>query len=178
VRRLQPIFSRVVYRVSTNMSATLAGDIDDAIQECFLKLQAIDQLHPVHSAFGCEQNALAYLKVLAANAARDYFGKKFAEKRSSSKTTTVEDHLCEIAGSDAAELDRSVLIREIDSVLDGDLSQRTIFWLYYRQGLTAKEISQIQGSQLSQKGVESLLRRLTLAIRRKFDEGFSGPEAY
>ena len=41
----------------------------------------------------------------------------------------------------------------------------TIFWLYYRQGLTAKAISKLPGITLSAKGVESTLLRLTRYVK-------------
>jgi RNA polymerase sigma-70 factor (ECF subfamily) len=40
-----------------------------------------------------------------------------------------------------------------------------IFWLYYRQGLTAKAISQLPGIALGTKGVESTLLRLTRYVK-------------
>jgi RNA polymerase sigma-70 factor, ECF subfamily len=42
---------------------------------------------------------------------------------------------------------------------------RTIFWLYYRQGMTAKEITGLPGIGLSLKGVESALHRLVKLVR-------------
>lgn len=183
MRRLQPVFARIVYRVAGHTGATQAGDVDDAIQECFIKLLAFafgDKSHTQPSAFDCEQTAAAYLKVLAANAARDYFRKKNAEKRSSAKTTSADDLLFEIVGTDARNLERTVLIRQIERLLSGDAKGRTVFWLYYQQGFTAKEISDVPAFQLTPKGVESLLRRLALAVREQLSEakGFSGPEAY
>ena len=180
VRQLQPIFARIVYRVAQTTSAAQPGDVDDAIQECFLKIEANrDKPYAQLSALDSEQAAVAYLKVMAANTARDLFRKKSAEKRSSVKTTSVEDRLPEIVGVNASSLDRDVLIGQIDRLLSADLKERTIFWLYYRQGFTAKEISEIPAFQLGPKGVESLLRRLTLAVREQLgnQKGFPGPEA-
>jgi RNA polymerase sigma-70 factor (ECF subfamily) len=155
--------------------------VDDVIQECFLKLDAIcGRTYAMPSAFECEQTALAYLKALAANTARDYLRQKNAYKRGGAKTTSVEDRLQEIAGPDVPNIERSILIRQIDRLLGPDSRERTIFWLYYKQGFTAKEIAALPVFQLTPKGVESLLRRLIIAIREqlKFPEGFSGPEAY
>lgn len=178
VGRLQPVFARIAYRIARETSVATPGDVDDVIQECFLKLGAgRNKLCSQSSQFDCEEAALAYLKVVAANTARDYFRRKSAEKRSSAKTTSVEDRLTEIATGDTASVDRGVLIRQIDVLLGSDAKERAIFWLYYRQGFTAKEISDIPKFHLSPKGVESLLRRLTLTIRKQLDEGFSGREA-
>jgi RNA polymerase sigma-70 factor (ECF subfamily) len=177
VRRLQPIFARVVYRVAGSTGAAQAGDVDDVVQECFLKLEgARAKPDGGKSRFDCPEAALAYLKVLAANTARDYVRKRNAEKRGTAKTAALDDRLGEIAGPDGPNLDRHVLMRQIDGLL-GNPKERTIFWLYYRQGFTAKEIAGLPGIQLSAKGVESLLRRLALEIRKQL-EGNSGPEAF
>lgn len=182
VRRLQPVFARVVYRIARNSGAPDPGEVDDVIQECFVKLEATrgnSQCLP--TAFNCEGTALKYLQVLAANAARDYFRKKNADRRSAAKTTSVEDRLDEFVGGDAPALERAVLIREIGRLLpEDDNKASTIFWLYYRQGFTAKEISGVSAFCLTPEGVESLLRRLTITIRKKLHrrEGFSASDAY
>jgi RNA polymerase sigma-70 factor (ECF subfamily) len=161
-------------------AAAVPADVDDVIQECFLKLGALGRMDDQPDAFSSEQTAIAYLKVLAANVARDYVRKNNAEKRGSAKTVSVEDRLHEIAGTAVPELERRILIRQIDRFLADDAKTRTIFWLYYKQGFTAKEISDVPAFQLSPKGVESLLRRLTDSIREQLNgpEGFSRPEAY
>jgi RNA polymerase sigma-70 factor, ECF subfamily len=177
VRRLQPIFARVAYRVARSTGAAQATDVDDVVQECFVKLEgARARAEGRTSGFDCPAAALAFLKVLAANTARDYLRKRSAEKRGTAQTTALDDRLDELAGPNGPNLDRQVLIRQIDGLL-GNAKQRTIFWLYFRQGFTAKEIAQLPGTQLSAKGVESLLRRLAQEIRRHL-EGNSGPEAF
>jgi DNA-directed RNA polymerase specialized sigma24 family protein len=40
-----------------------------------------------------------------------------------------------------------------------------LFWLYYRQGLTAEEIASMTGAGLTAKGVESALRRVAKWLR-------------
>ena len=46
---------------------------------------------------------------------------------------------------------------------------RAIFWLYYRQGLTAEEIAGLPAVTLSAKGVESVLRRVAQWLRIQLD---------
>ena len=177
MRRLQPIFARVAYRVVRSTGVAHPQDVDDVVQECFVKLEgALARADGGASRFACPEAALAYLKVLAANAARDSVRKRSAEKRGTAKTSALDDRLDEIAGPDGPNLDRHILIRQIDGLL-GSAKERTIFWLYYRQGFTAKEIAELPGIQLGAKGVESLLRRLALEIRKQL-EGNSGPEAF
>jgi RNA polymerase sigma-70 factor (ECF subfamily) len=43
---------------------------------------------------------------------------------------------------------------------------KLVFLLYYRQGFTAKAIAELPGIQLSEKGVESCLLRLTRHLRQ------------
>ena len=62
------------------------------------------------------------------------------------------------------------LIAQLDGLLKlypGTVSarDRNLFWLYYRQGLTAEAISRIPAIGLSAKGVESALLRLTRLLR-------------
>jgi RNA polymerase sigma-70 factor, ECF subfamily len=176
VRRLQPVFARVVYRVARSMGAPQASDVDDVVQECFMRLERARSRVDGPAGFDCPAAALAYLKVLAANTARDHLRKRGAEKRGIAQTAALDDRLHEIAGSKGPNLDRQVLMRQIDGLLGG-ARQRTIFWLYYRQGFSAKEIAELPGIQLSAKGVESLLRRLVVEIREQL-EGNSAPEAF
>ena len=43
---------------------------------------------------------------------------------------------------------------------------RLIFWMYYRQGFTAKAIAAIPSISLTVKGVEGVIQRLTGQLRR------------
>ena len=70
---------------------------------------------------------------------------------------------------------QSVLLAELDQRLrtaGSAISERdrTIFWLYYRQGFTSEEIARIFQTGLSAKGVESALRRVTLWIRSEIEK--------
>jgi RNA polymerase sigma-70 factor (ECF subfamily) len=61
-----------------------------------------------------------------------------------------------------------VLLREIDEAIDriaASKRDKTVFLLYYRQGFTALAIAQVPGIELTAKGVESCLHRLTAQLR-------------
>jgi RNA polymerase sigma-70 factor (ECF subfamily) len=66
-----------------------------------------------------------------------------------------------------AQAEQHVLLGEIEAWLNRLVSGRdaenhkTIFWLYYRQGMSASSISQIKAFGLTTKGVESVIYRLT-----------------
>ncbi len=66
-----------------------------------------------------------------------------------------------------AQLDRLLKLRR-DQV---SVRDRNLFWLYYRQGLTAQAISQIPSIGLSAKGVESAIARLTRLLRDVIVDG-------
>lgn len=176
IGRLQPVFARAVYRVTSRWGYANLKDIDDIIQEAFFKLAArradLSRL-PEES----EEAAYAYFKVMAANCAHDYLRSKFADKRGESKTEQLEprlDQLSSAAGLRA--MNAAILISQVDAALDAGPRDRSVFWLYYQQGFTAKEIAAILGNQLSDKGVESLIHRLTASVRDtlKSPKGSSG----
>ena len=77
-----------------------------------------------------------------------------------------------MAGKD--ELEWQLLLRDIDDLLKKPPTSerdRQIFWLYYRQGMSAKEIAALASLNLSIKGVESVIVRLNQMIRSAFENG-------
>jgi hypothetical protein len=64
-----------------------------------------------------------------------------------------------------------LLLQEIDQCLQscaevpGKRRDRLIFWLHYRQGLSANAISSLPAVGLTVKGVESVIYRLTGLVR-------------
>jgi RNA polymerase sigma-70 factor (ECF subfamily) len=189
VRLLHPVFARVAFRVVAEWGlARNATEIEDIVQEAFLKLVARGGEVLARVPLTNEQSALAYFKVIAANCAHDYLKARHAEKRGLDRTASVDaaiGALTEVGGSGRQE--RDVLIAQVDAALKADRWERSVFWLYYRQGFTAKEISALPGCDLGAKGVESLIFRLTAAVRRSLGrrplelrnslEGESAPES-
>jgi len=51
---------------------------------------------------------------------------------------------------------------------------RTIFWLYFRQGMSTKEIASLPTIGLGPKGVGSVIERLKHGIREQITRGPSG----
>src|SRR5262249_19381237 len=66
-----------------------------------------------------------------------------------------------------------VFLHEIDDHLKSSLTgpdqerDRMIFWLYFRQGMSTKEIASLPAVGLSTKGVGSVIERLKLCIREQ-----------
>lgn len=171
VRRYRKTIALVVLRVSRawNESSTLI--IDDLVQETFLKL--CEDNCRVLREFRSEQpqGLPGFLKVLAANLAQDHFRASNATKRGVALTCSATEALP--AGNNAAieALNQAVLFNEIDQFLNVTRTRekhQAVFWLYYRDGLTAKAIASVSALGLSTKGVESIILRLTRQVRSRF----------
>jgi RNA polymerase sigma-70 factor, ECF subfamily len=151
--------------------------VDDLVQETYLKLctdkcrllQAFAQQHP--------EAIDGYVKMIACNVAHDHFKAHHSQKRGGGKD---QDSLSEIdpgAGSNtpgsAETIERQVLLNQIDQCLRSCAigpekeRDRTIFWLYYQQGMSAKSIAALPAIGLTPKGVESSILRLTRLVREQ-----------
>jgi DNA-directed RNA polymerase specialized sigma24 family protein len=104
----------------------------------------------------------------------DWFRRRTAEMRDARAEVPMES----VPGLGDAQkglhlLDRAVLVRQVEHALAGVASarDRQVFWLYYRVGLTAKDIARFASLGLGPKGVESAVDRMTRALREKFRGG-------
>jgi RNA polymerase sigma-70 factor (ECF subfamily) len=175
IRRFHRLIAITASRVARRWGETSPAVVDDLAQETYLKLCAnrarilceFDSIDP-DGIFG-------FLKVVTANVVNDYFKMLHAGKRGGNQANeSLEDaeRIIGLAGPASSDsLERAVLLDEVDTCLravapaeTGD-RDRTIFWLYYRQGMTAKEIGDLPSMGLSLKGVESTLHRLTQLVR-------------
>jgi RNA polymerase sigma-70 factor (ECF subfamily) len=172
IDRLQPLFAKTVYRVAAAWGPVHADEVDDVIQETFLKLGVSAQSTILRANLSSEAAITSYLKMMVVNVARDYFRAKYAEKRGFALLSVNALH-DEYIFSGSTNSDREILLSQIDSALNADNRDRTVFWLYYRQGLTAREISCIPAFGLTVKGVESLIYRLTSGVKTVIDYKFS-----
>ena len=160
--------------------------MDDLIQDTYLKLcndhcRLLRSFHPEHS-----NSIYGFVKVMAANVVHDHFKAERARSgvpggrpnlsRSLYSPTRKQEQRRQ-AVRDAME--RQIRLREVDEVLvrvaagPDEKRNRMIFFLYYRQGLTAREIAALPALDLTTKGVESTIARLTRMIRSHITyEGF------
>ena len=178
MRRYHRLIAGVVFRTTQKWGESSPATIDDLIQEIYLKLCADDYrllraFDPKHA-----DAIYGYLKVIAANVVHDRLKALHSEKRGGERVvgdlTTLENRsgVGEASGSKHA-MEREILLHEIDAHLNASLSggtadrDRTIFWLYYRQGFTTKAIALLPAIGLTIKGVESTIFRLTKLVRRR-----------
>jgi len=160
--------------------------VEDLVQETFLKLAA-DKCARLY-AFAQEHPEAVdvYVKTIAANVARDSFKKDASLKRGRGQVVqlleTVEAKADQAGAGGMDRIQRNILLREIDECLEMSVEgatrvrDRSIFWLHYKQGMTAGSIAQIPEVGLTVKGVESLLLRLTRLVRHKMAERYGSRE--
>jgi RNA polymerase sigma factor (sigma-70 family) len=177
-RRFQKLIASVVMRICHRRGETSSAVSDDLVQDTYVKVCA-DERRLLRQFKSQHPDAFyGMLKVTAANAARDYFRARDADKRGARLIEVgledVESFVPDRHSAGSAQIEREILIQEIDRILLEKCSarDRQIFWLHYRQGLTAEEIAAIpslkvesKGLRLETKAVESALHRLRLLVR-------------
>jgi len=168
IRLCQPIVARAAYRVGSQWGSSSLQEIDDIVQDTFLKLGSARHDALLRARLDSDSSVARYLSVMTANTARDYFRSRYAEKRGEAHRVSDDSVVLGIVPSAAPTSDHQVLLSQIDRSLGGDQREKNVFWLYYRQGFTAREIARIPGFGLSVKGVESMIYRLTATVRRAF----------
>jgi RNA polymerase sigma-70 factor (ECF subfamily) len=163
--RFHPLIVASVMRTIRRYGADRDRIVDDLVQEVYLKLTAneakiLREFKPMYpgAVFG-------YIKVITANVVHDYFKSKAGKHQDQSPL------LDDVAVQDETEW--RLLLRDIDDVLrkaSTSPRDRQIFWLYYRQGMSAKEIAAIASLKLAVKGVESVIVRLNRLIREALEK--------
>jgi RNA polymerase sigma-70 factor (ECF subfamily) len=149
--------------------------VEDLVQVTYLKLWEKGRVLLRDFAIQRPEAILGYLKKTAANTTHDHFkhtrtqlsggDKPHASTNDFDPEAGEEDH-----GSEE-KITWRVLLNEIDEHLKGCLTgpdqerDRTIFWLYFRQGMSTKEIASLPGMGLGAKGVGSVIERLKHSIR-------------
>jgi RNA polymerase sigma-70 factor, ECF subfamily len=178
IARFNPLISAVALRTANKWAPTAEISLDDLVQDVYLRLcenncRILRDFRPEYA-----DSIFGFLKTVTSNLVHDRLRSRYATKRGSGEkhelllaTSLSANELPAKANCDVETIERDVLLREIDDHLTKVVSSeesdrnRTVFWLYYRSGLTARAISSIPGIDLSTKGVESLVFRLTGLIR-------------
>jgi RNA polymerase sigma-70 factor (ECF subfamily) len=168
IRRFQPLIAGVVARAAARWTTVSATLVDDLIQETYLKL-CTDEFRRLREFQSRHEDAVyGFLKVVAYNVTMDYFKVRQASKRGADLLTDADPDVAFQTKGQSGSADDQVLLREIDEMIDRIAASRrdkTVFLLYYRQGFTAQAIAGVPGIDLTAKGVESCLHRLTVQLR-------------
>ena len=154
--------------------------VEDLVQVTYLKLWEDGCRLLRDFAIQHPEAILGYLKKTAANATHDYF--KHGHSHSSGgnqphvSTSDVDPEEGKEALGSQERIAFGVLSSEIDEHLKRGLTgpdqkrDRMIFWLYFRQGMSTKEIASLPTIGLSAKGVGSVIERLKHCIREQILE--------
>jgi RNA polymerase sigma-70 factor (ECF subfamily) len=177
VRRFHRLIAKVVVRRAVRFGDPSRQTVDDLIQDAYLKLCAdncrllrnFEHRHP--DAF------LGYVQVVAANVVRDHFKSSYSKRRGADRVEGISEDFVPVAGEysegSPEAIERGVLIQEVQQHLDDCIvgadqdRNRRVFWLYYRVGLSAGAIAALPGVELTTKGVESLILRITRELRTR-----------
>jgi len=187
VSRCTPLASLVALRISRMwMSEPSPVTVDDIVQEVFLKLcenqrRILRDFEPRG-----EDSFFGLLRIVTASVTNDYYRRQYSTKRGGKVLTMPlldgDSSLASHTAVQPSPMQRSALLQQLDRKLLSapkviGARDRALFWLYYRQGFTAEEISRLPAAGLTPKGVESALRRVTAWLREEIDRGdISRPE--
>ena len=176
IRRFHNIIALTATRAARRWGQVSPHAIDDLIQETYLKLCADRGRVLRQFRFEHEDAIFGFLKTITLNVANDWFKGQYAGKRGGNTVTApLDGSETNNAGLTAGlmEPERALLVDRVDTCLR-DMAppetkdrDRKIFWLYYRHGLTAKEIAGLPHIGLTLKGVESTLHRLIQLVRTR-----------
>jgi RNA polymerase sigma-70 factor (ECF subfamily) len=178
-KRFNRLIAGVVIKCCFEWNDTSQSTIEDLIQETYVKL--CDNDYFVLKRFTSQHpgSFLGYLKVVTANVALDHFRAEHADKRNVENTVELNEAVTQLHGKHGNPelVELTIFFDQVDGLLrqrgngPTEEKERSIFWLYYRQGLTSKAIASIPATKLSVKGVESVIFRLTSFIRKSLGQG-------
>jgi len=177
VSRVGRPISLVIMRTASLWGKPSRALVEDLIQVIYLKLWEGGSRLLRDFAVLRPEAILGYLKKTAANATHDYF--KHGRSQSSGggephvSTSDVDPEAGEEVHGSPERIALEVFLIEIDEHLKRCLigpdqeRDRMIFWLYFRQGMSTKEIASLPSIGLGAKGVGSVIERLKHGIREQ-----------
>jgi RNA polymerase sigma-70 factor, ECF subfamily len=151
--------------------------VEDLRQATYLKLWEDGCRHLRDFAIQHPEAVLGYLKITAANVAYDHFRHVNSQSSGGDKPHVSTSDVDPVAGNEVhgsqERIAFEIFLKEIDEHLKHCLTgpdpvrDRTIFWLYFRQGMSTKEIASLPTIGLTAKGVGSVIERLKHDIREQ-----------
>jgi RNA polymerase sigma-70 factor (ECF subfamily) len=171
-RRFQPVIARTIRRRILRYTRWAdPARIDDLVQDTFLKI-CKDNYKVLRNFEFWRENAFpGFLKIMAANVVEDDIRQKNSGKKGGGQTLEDIDNLLQPPSDRSrgvASMFNNLRMSEIENCLQRRKAEPNferdykMFWLYFRDGLTADEIAQLPDIGFkSVKGVESGLLRLS-----------------
>jgi RNA polymerase sigma-70 factor (ECF subfamily) len=187
VSRVGRSVSLTVLRTASAWGEPSPALVEDLTQVTYLKLWEDGCRLLRDFALQHPEAILGYIKKTAANATHDHFRHRRSQSAGGSQPHVSTSDMDPEGGSHAhGSQDRlafEVLLGEIDDCLTRSLTgpdrerDRTIFWLYFRQGMSTKEIASLPVVGLTVKGVGSVIERVKHTLREQILRTPSIPES-
>jgi len=177
VSRVGKPISLVIMRTASLWGHPPRSVVEDLIQATYLKLWEGGRSLLRDFAIQRPDAILGYIKKTAVNATHDYF--RHGHSRSSGgdqphvSAVDVDPEAGEEVHGSQGKIAFGILLSQIDEHLKRGLigpdqeRDRTIFWLYFRQGMSTREIASLPSIGLTAKGVGSVIERLKQLIREQ-----------
>ena len=177
VARVGKTISLTVMRTASLWGESSRSVVEDLVQVTYVKLWEDGCRLLRNFAIQHPEAILGYLKKTAANATHDYFKHGHCQSAGGDKphvsTSDVEPQAGKEVHGSQEKIDFEVFLNDIDEHLKRCLTgtdkerDRMIFWLYFRQGMSTKEIASLPAIGLGAKGVGSVIERLKQSIREQ-----------
>lgn len=149
--------------------------VEDLVQETYVKLCENGCRLLRDFAIQHPEAVLGYVKIIAANVTYDHFKHIHTQSSGGGKphvsTSDVDLEPRNKSDGSQEKIEFEIFLKEIDEHLKRCLTgpdqerDRMIFWLYFRQGMSTKEIASLPTIGLTAKGVGSVIERLKHDIR-------------
>jgi RNA polymerase sigma-70 factor (ECF subfamily) len=177
VARVGRAISLTIMRTAGQWGEPRRSMVEDLVQATYLKLWEDGCRLLRNFAVQHPEGIVGYIKKTAANVTHDYFKHRHSQSSGGNKphlsTGDVDPEAGEQAHGSQEKIAFGVLLNEIDDHLKRGLSgpdqerDRMIFWLYFKQGMSTKEIASLPTIGLGTKGVGSVIERLKHCIREQ-----------
>lgn len=177
VSRVGRPISLTIMRTASLWGEPSRSLVEDLVQITYLKLWEDGCRLLRDFAIQHPEAILGYLKKTAANATHDYFKHGHSQSSGGNKPHVSTSDIDPEAGNDVhgsqEKIAFGVFLQEVDEHLKLGLTgadqerDRMIFWLYFRQGMSTKEIASLPNIGLGAKGVGSVIERLKHSVREQ-----------
>jgi len=153
--------------------------LDDLVQDTYVKLWK-GRRRLCDFAIQHPEAVLRYVRTVAYHVARDHIKYVGCRKRGDEKKRHVPP--IDVDPGISEDQEEVLLLKEIDEHLKHCLTgpdeqrDRMIFWLYYRQGMSTKEIASLSRIGLTAKGVGSVIERSKRCLRQQILESRADSE--
>jgi RNA polymerase sigma-70 factor (ECF subfamily) len=170
VSRVGRPISLTIMRTASQWGEPSRPLVEDLIQVTYLKLWEDDCRLLRDFALQHPEAILGYLKKTATHATHDYFKHGYSQSSGGDKphvsTSDVDPEAGKEVHGSQEKIAFGVFLKRCLTGADQG-RDRLIFWLYFRQGMSTKEIASLPSIGLSAKGVGSVIERLKHCIREQ-----------